>query len=59
MVEDKLTHAERVRLEAFCMSINATNIVGLDAATKEEAMPAILKRAEELEKWLRSAQEDA
>lgn len=65
MGEDKLTHAERIRLESFAQAINSSMAVRLvpplpaGVARITDDRPATLadvfKRAEEIEAWLRKA----
>ena len=49
--EDKLTRNERIRLESLSQALNMTAHVSEKKPTDEE----ILKRAEHIELWLRSA----
>ena len=51
MIEDKMTRAERIRLESLAQAMNMTPIV--DANRPSEAN--ILARAERIEAWLKEA----
>lgn len=57
MPEDKLTHAERLRLEALSQSIHLT--MALNRAPPQldstQAEKFILERAERIEEWLTAA----
>jgi hypothetical protein len=52
MPEDKLTRAERIRLEALA------RVQGMSPITPQNA-DDILQMAERVERWIRAAREDA
>lgn len=67
MLEDKLTRAERIRLEAFAQALNSAHVVGLaaqlpsnvvaiDAEPRRRTMADVFQRAEEIEAWLKRAE---
>lgn len=59
ILEDQLTHAERIRLEALNQAQQTFMSIGIDATSRDEAVEKLFQRAERIEKWLRQAREDA
>ena len=51
MIEDKMTRAERIRLESLAQSMNMSPLVHAQRPTEED----ILARAERIEAWLKEA----
>ena len=51
MIEDKLTRAERIRLESLGQAQNMSPLVQRDRPTEGD----ILRRAERIEAWLKEA----
>lgn len=64
MIEDRLTHAERIRLESLSQALNTMHVAPLhpeDPSVTRIGPPTritmaeVFARAEEIEAWLRSA----
>ncbi len=59
MLEDRLTHAERIRLESLSQAIGSAHLIPVQANNLDEAFDKVVARAEKIEAWLRAAREDA
>lgn len=60
-MDDKLTHAQRVRLEAFGQAINVLYVLKSPSSAPPPPPPTmaeVFARAEEIEAWLLKAEDD-
>jgi hypothetical protein len=53
MIEDRLTHAERIRLESLNQAMNITGLTSTERPTRE----MVIENAEFIEAWLKKAKE--